>query len=142
MMLKSTRSRQQSATQVPTTTELYWAAGFLEGEGWFGIQSNHSHSVVCTNTDTEPLKRLQAIFGGNIRRSPRKWPHNDLYYWALYGARARGVMMTLFSLLSARRKHRIRTALSGKRVRVASGLGRPRRGTKLVGGLEFSEEGR
>lgn len=66
---------------------------------------------------TEPLDRLLALFGGHItkfsmeRQRQNGGKANDGYIWAIGGARARGVMMTMFPLLSIRRRAQIRGAL-------------------------------
>lgn len=82
--------------------EIGWVAGFLEGEGsftgWTGVKA--------AQKQLEPLERLQALFGGSLSRHG-----NDMHIWQLYGARARGLMMTLYSLMSPRRKEQIRKQL-------------------------------
>lgn len=92
-------------------TQLGWAAGFMEGEGTFNV--NHSSlgrmaSSKCSATQKqrEPLERLEAMFGGSVR------PFKANYWrWTVYGARARGVMFTLFSMMSPRRREQIKVAL-------------------------------
>ena len=99
-----------NATVNPSTNDLYWAAGFIDGEGCFywrpaGKQGNFSVSA-CQN-EKWPLERLQSFFGGSIGSS--KPGH---YSWKITQARARGVMMTLYSLLGPRRQAKIREILS------------------------------
>jgi hypothetical protein len=90
-----------------------WAAGFLEGEGNFGL--NHrtrpsaSQVVRATQKNREPLYRLQRLFGGRV-----KAVRSDGFgEWRTYGARARGIMMTLFPFLSAAKRSDITLALGG-----------------------------
>ncbi len=87
--------------------ELYWAAGFLEGEGSFGLASGSICVRTCQKA-SEPLERLQKLFGGNIYMRTR---HNQ-YYWQLYSVRAAGICMTLYMLMSRKRKHEIKRSLN------------------------------
>ena len=111
---------------------LLWAAGFLEGEGSFHF-SNQSHLLVrATQVQREPLDRLVILFGGKVSEVIRKdgkrgkngvW--SDFYDWNVYGQRAAGVCMTLYSLMSPKRKGQIKEALVKWRLRPGR-AGRPR----------------
>lgn len=94
--------------------ELYWAAGFLEGEGsFYSSCQGYGTKVDAYQVDTESLHRLVGLFGGAIRgprvRGPARKP---IYYWRVFGPRAAGVMMTLYSLMSVKRKAQIHPVLS------------------------------
>lgn len=105
-------SSPHEATVTPTTRDLYWAAGFLEGEGYFG-HTGGSEVVRAPQVNPEPVERLLKLFGGRVTLNKRKTPAgNDTQYWVwqVSGARARGVMMTLYSLLSNKRQAQIETA--------------------------------
>lgn len=109
-------TKQKAAAVSPTLRDLAWAAGFLEGEGTF-LKAGRTHTVAVHQVNIEPLERLQQLFGGSIsllRKKLKNPKHNDIYYWQTFGARARGVMMTLYSLLSQKRKAQIRKALGVK----------------------------
>ncbi len=97
------------------TTDLYWAAGFLEGEGSF-LAHTGCCRVSANQVQRQPLERLAFLFGGSIR-----YHKNKIWVWRINGTWARGVMMTLFGLMSFKRKGQIRKALSAwankKRVR-------------------------
>jgi len=97
------------ATQLPSMVDLAWAAGFLEGEGSFYSQRRGSH-VAATQKEKEPLERLQALFGGNIRIENKKRGFSN-YRWTTSGPRARGIAMTIYGFMSNRRKEQIKTAL-------------------------------
>jgi hypothetical protein len=103
------------ATVSPTVRDLEWAAGFLDGEGCF-IRAKSSkrgcEMVAAPQKDPELLVRLQSLFGGNLTKRLTKWGYH-INVWQVYGSRARGVMMTLFSLLSTKRQTAIRLALTG-----------------------------
>lgn len=102
----------------PTTKDLYWAAGFLDGEGFFGgiDCSRQTHQITGTQKSTELLFKLQKLFGGTVgMKTPHRRAHRGgdgvVHYWAAYGARARGIMLTLFLLLSKKRQLEIRRAI-------------------------------
>lgn len=121
-----TRSKQEvAATKSPTLPDLNWAAGFLEGEGSFRW-SGSSEQVTAKQVSREPLEKLQGVLGGaihftsNEKRRKQRPRTSDNYTWVAAGARARGIMMTLYSLLSTRRQQQIRTALSGAEASVSN----------------------
>jgi len=91
-----------------TTVDLYWAAGFLEGEGCF--LGDHS-AVRASQVNKEPLDKLRSFLGGSVNKRKRKLPQQDVYEWNVSGVRARGVMMTLYSLMSEDKKKDIRSML-------------------------------
>ena len=94
------------AIKTPTIRDLDWAAGFLEGEGCFH-QTRNSESASATQNLREPLERLQRLLGGGIT-IPRA---SGVMCWQTYGPRARGIAMTLYGLLSARRQRQIQRML-------------------------------
>lgn len=103
------------ATKCPTAEDLYWIAGFLEGEGCFRRSGpkKETETVQCNNTDMEPLTRLQEIFGGSLIDQPKKHYNpraKDQFSWYACGARARGIMQTLYPLVGERRQQQIRKA--------------------------------
>lgn len=95
------------ATVRPSMRELAWAAGFLEGEGHFRPRSQ----ITAVQVDMEPLNRLLALFGGSIRQHTKEGNEEGWrasHCWCASGARARGVALTLFPLMSVRRQNQIR----------------------------------
>lgn len=94
------------ATTTPNMTDLHWAAGFLEGEGHFAF--NSGPIVSANQKGKETLVRLQKMFGGSIG----KHATDGCYYWKRSGPYAVGIMMTLYSLMSTRRKEQIKDALT------------------------------
>lgn len=86
-----------------------WAAGFLEGEGSFSGGGTHGYGrVSAPQVQRWPLEQLQKLFGGTIADYREK---RNTYHWWVTGSRARGVMMTLYSLVSPKRQEQIRAAL-------------------------------
>ena len=105
------------ASVKPSTKDLHWAAGFIEGEGCFD-KSNGSGRVSVNQVNQEPIDKLLALFGGAAkyyhkrRGTIHKSQPSPIWNWYASGSRARGIMLTLYSLMSAKRKEQIRNALS------------------------------
>lgn len=93
-------------TKHPTLKDIYWTAGFLDGEGTFRFAAS-TQGVSASQNELEPLEKLQELFGGSIYKSK----NHKCSSWGLWGARARGLMMTLYLLMGLRRKNQIREAL-------------------------------
>ena len=92
------------ASTKPSQRDLAWAAGFLEGEGSFGWNSGGKIGAVQINQ--EPVQRMLALFGGALRiyrQQPRR-----IWEWYATGSRARGIAMTLYPWMSAKRQGQIR----------------------------------
>lgn len=105
------------AQNAPSTRDLEWAAGFLEGEGTFRYASGSSTAhVAAAQVNPEPLRRLQSFFGGTLRQTgylhKRSTHFRDPWIWQVSGARARGVMLTIYVLLSRVRRLQIRNAIT------------------------------
>lgn len=99
------------AGQRPGIRDLEWAAGFLEGEGCFR-RSKTTETIDAAQVNPEPLQRIQRIFGGRIwHRKPQQENASPADMWYVAGPRARGVMFTLYALLTAKRRAQIRRAL-------------------------------
>ena len=102
-----------------TVKDIAWAAGFLEGEGCFtpggyGRKRGSSPWIGAAQVQREPLERLQKMFGGSISKPAlRKDPkHQPCQTWVLSARRAAGLMMTIYPLMSPRRKGQIEHSLS------------------------------
>jgi hypothetical protein len=104
----------------PTSLELAWAAGLIEGEGTFNRtggkhQTMHTERIGVRQVDRECVDRLQRLFGGSV--NPVDYSKNPiskaktLWHWGVYGSRARGVMQTLYTFFSQVRRQQIRRAL-------------------------------
>jgi hypothetical protein len=100
----------------PTIKDIHWAAGFLEGEGCFGKSHNRKGSefILVSQVHKDPIKKLQELFGGVVKLQKRpEVTKKDIFIWRVGGARARGIMLTIYSLMSNKSKKRIREALMG-----------------------------
>lgn len=103
------RGNHCPAARRPSRDDLLWAAGFLEGEGSFTYHGR-TLRIEAEQNEREPLDRLREMFGGwTISRPRPRMTHR----WYAGGARARGVMMTLYSLMFTRRRKQIAEALRG-----------------------------
>lgn len=95
--------------------DLYWAAGFLEGEGSFHDSPTQTGIRVTTaQVEFAPIEKLQNLFkGSHIRLVRHERPeHSPIWHWTLTGPRAAGLMMTLYPLLSPKRQAQIEKALA------------------------------
>jgi|SRR5579872_1287618 len=118
------KSKAIPATTSPTIRDIAWAAGFLEGEGYFGLHTGLwiSERIQARQNDPECLDRLQTIFGGyrsKITQRCNKLSNKPtIEDWAVYGPRAKGIMMTVFPFMSARRKDQIKAVLEGRKIKI------------------------
>lgn len=98
-------------------SDLSWAAGFLEGEGYFASvkrRKRHFPVVTAGQVDILPLLRLQRLVGGRVTGpyQNKQLNHRPHYQWSVFGREATGIMLSLFSLLSKRRQDAITEAIS------------------------------
>lgn len=92
--------------------DIYWVAGFIEGEGSFTSQRGWI-TVRASQVEKQPVEKLQALLGGSLRwYVPTRYPrHQIAWHWVFTGVRAVGLMMTLYSLMSPKRKGQIEKAI-------------------------------
>jgi hypothetical protein len=93
--------------------DLHWAAGFLEGEGSFcttrgkrpdgRLRAAWDVKMDAGQNCVETLLRLQNIFGGYVYPKTK----TCVSKWHLNGRTAVGAMMTLWTLMSKRRRKQI-----------------------------------
>lgn len=104
-----------AATVTPTIRNLEWAAGLYEGEGSCscGNRPGDGFQVTMTQNNIEPLDRMHRLFGGRkpYLSRPATGNRSDQHRWYASGCRARGIVMTLYPLLSTKRQAQIRKAL-------------------------------
>lgn len=119
-------------------SELNWVAGFLEGEGCFRMPKapGSGLNISASQVQRFPLDTLLCLFGGSIRAKPYKPPQNNQWVWTLIGIQASGLMMTLYALMSPRRREQIATALTTWRTRQPAN----RYKTRCVHGHSFTLE--
>lgn len=103
------------AAHRPTRSRLEWAAGFLEGEGSFSSEDTTGKTVRvrAVQVNKEPLLKIAALFGGHVKLTTAvAGKRKPIHYWQVCGARARGIMLTLYNLMSEKRKGEIRMAFA------------------------------
>jgi hypothetical protein len=94
-----------------------WAAGIYEGEGSTdnpSFSSANSVRVQVSQKDPWLLQQFCDLFGGRLYRARGgryKGEVHMMWRWQIYGARARGFLLTVFSLLSPRRRQQARKVL-------------------------------
>lgn len=110
--------RGRKAAITPSVVDLAWAAGFLEGEGSFCVTKRPPFYIYpyiqVAQVQKEPLERLQKMFGGSfhLRTEVTRPKQHPYWRWSVSGARALGVMLTLFSFMSPKRKQQITSVLN------------------------------
>lgn len=87
----------------PTLIDIAWIAGLYEGEG-----SASRGTITIPQKEREVLDRVQELVGGRVsgphyRVEPSGEPTYQHKWWAT-GRRGRGIAMTMYFLLSARRR--------------------------------------
>ena len=91
--------------------DLHYTAGFLEAEGAFSSLAT-TVRIQGIQIETEPLMKLQSLWGGAIYQRKSVDNRRPVSAWHLNGASAAGLMMTLYPLMSPSRKGQIATALT------------------------------
>lgn len=90
-----------------------WAAGILEGEGYFGWRTTNCARISCGMTDYDILLRLQELFGGKIYENTKQQDHHkDSWIWVIHGQLAVTVMYIIFPYMGVRRKDKIRLVVA------------------------------
>lgn len=94
-----------------STPELWWLAGILEGEGCFG-PAKHTVRIQLAMCDRDVVEKVARLLGVRVTTSVDKRPGNQIQYRAyIQGHRAAAWLMTLYTMMGARRKARIRESL-------------------------------
>lgn len=92
-----------AATKHPTLYEICWAAGIYEGEG----STRRQGEVSVPQKDPELLFKLRDLFGGRVKKGNTE----NIWRWEANGKHGRGFLMTIYSMLTQRRKAQVRAAL-------------------------------
>jgi|SRR2546427_4668587 len=106
-------SSATAPTEHPTTQDICWAAGIYEGEGTCCHRaSTGADNCSVTQKDAWLPNKLRDLFGGKVYYIQPKSGDNH-YRWMVWGARARGFLLTTYKFLSPRRQAQIRQLLQG-----------------------------
>lgn len=93
-------------------TELYWLAGLLEGEGYFGCSDNIP-KLALQMSDKDIVEKAHCLMGLSVKISHipgKRAEWSDTYMWKLRGKAAFEWMNTLYPMLGARRRKQIEEA--------------------------------
>ncbi len=110
------QKKELAPTVHPTLSDIIFLAGFYEGEGYCGFTLNTNGlsggiRIGIEQKDPYFLYRMRNLFGGSIGKHKNR--DSQMYIWRVFGARARGLLMTIYKFLSPRRQGQIRKALNG-----------------------------
>src|SRR5665213_2081216 len=104
--------------------EIYWIAGFLEGEGCFGWYGEHRKfparrtkwlgypCVVVSQNSREPLERVEASFPGGTLRLNSILRGKEHWEYRVNNEVAIDIMVAVYPLMSTRRQERIREVVA------------------------------
>lgn len=88
--------------------EIYWIAAFLEGEGCF---QNYKKSPTASAVQVQkwPLEKLKNLLHGNIylQAKPKNPKWSRKFTWVLRHSKGIALMMTIYPLMSPKRKCQI-----------------------------------
>ena len=107
------RRKVEVACIKPTIQDIAFIAGFLEGDGYFG-QHRTTVTVSVIQKQKWPLEYLQQFLGGTLGLETKQHglsKGKSYHMWRVTGARARGLMMTVYKFMSPERQSKIRRAL-------------------------------
>lgn len=96
-----------------TTTKIGYVAGIIDGEGWFLVHHN-SPVIGIKMTDLDVIEKVKSIINSNttiqiINHKNEK--HKTSYCIRIFGSIAASWMMTIYPLVSNRRKKKIKEIL-------------------------------
>jgi hypothetical protein len=95
------------------STDLAWAAGFIDGEGCIGVYSNGSKSSTIVSLSVSqkynrPLLKLISLFGGRLKS---KSTPVGFMEWRLYGSKATNVLELIAPYLDTNKKEQAELAI-------------------------------
>jgi hypothetical protein len=98
------------------SNKIYWLAGLLEGEAFFGISSNKHPRIQLYMCDLDTVQKARDIIDSSINiltneNKSEEFNRKIQYSFSVNGQLAAEWMMTLYILMSNRRKEKIRETL-------------------------------
>ena len=98
--------------------DIYWLAGFLEGEGCFSFRRG-SPVVSWSGTDRDVILKACKLTGAKLTgpRSNGGWGKKPIYVGVRAGKYAAALMMSLYVLMGERRKEKILEALHAWKIK-------------------------
>lgn len=80
-----------------SSTDIAWAAGLFEGEGWWGPRARTSAEAIVGMTDRDVVERFAAVVGvGRISIEERAEGRKTLYRWSVCNAADVRMLIHLF----------------------------------------------
>lgn len=94
-------------------TDVAWLAGWLEGEGYFGVAPSGSPIIQVSCTDKDIVEKASKLMGSNgVKFQSRRKPHwKDVYKTHLHGQSAVNIMKLIRPYMGERRGAVIDTAI-------------------------------
>lgn len=90
--------------------QIIWLAGLIEGEGCFTYTLQNGPRVSIKMVDEDTIIKISAIWKApyhKINKQKSTW--QDSYMISIYGSKAIQWMLSIYSLMSIRRKNKIRS---------------------------------
>lgn len=107
------RGRTEARLTV-SADQVAWAAGYLEGEAWFGLNSGLLPAIRVASRDSAPLERLLDLFGGKLSSRPvksGKYAGTIYWNWGVYADQAVLLARAVTPWLSPRRLDQVQKLL-------------------------------
>jgi hypothetical protein len=90
-----------------------WAAGLLEGEGFFDLKHGTLPLISCEMTDEDVVGLLPIIFGGVCTpQKQRKENWKPTWRWRIYGDEAITAMNDILPWMRERRSNKIKSIIA------------------------------
>lgn len=94
------------------SNKIYWLAGLLEGEGNFGLAQEKYPRIQLKMTDLDTIQKARDIMNSSNNIHNTRMKSGELaYIVVITGQKAAEWMMTIYILMSARRREKIREVL-------------------------------
>ena len=96
-----------------TQDQLTWLAGWLEGEGWFGLSSGTLCIQACS-TDVDIITKVAALLETEkiAKKKPTALTRRQAYVCRVFGDRAATLMTALLPFMGERRSGRMRELIT------------------------------
>lgn len=93
--------------------DIAWVAGLLEADGCFQARNGHNPTIQLVMTDPDTVVKFARIVNSwcAVQQKARTSAGRPIYRSNLYGKQAMSWMMTIYPLMSLRRKAKIRELL-------------------------------
>jgi hypothetical protein len=92
--------------------DLFWLAGLLEGEGWFGTTHGKYPAIQVSMTDLDVVERAARLLETKVSVQPTRPNTKQAWTARIYGHRAAEWMRRLLPHMGERRGVRIRELLT------------------------------